>query len=85
MAQNLPQIWLYLGKHQYRFQWLSNFMQELQNQCVTWMDFKSACEEITWVLAKHKVSYPDKKSTDTWASYGMALLNRLQELYRERD
>lgn len=84
MAQNLPRTWLYLGKRQYRYQWLSNFIQELDSQCVSWSDFKSACEEITWVLKKHTVNYPDKKSTETWGSYANALLNRLQELSRQR-
>lgn len=82
MPQNLPRTWLYLGERQYRYQWLSDFIQSLKNQCVTWIDFRSACNEITWVLKKHKVDYPDKKSTDTWASYGKTLLNRLQELFR---
>lgn len=84
MAQNLPRTWLYLGERQYRYQWLSDFIQELKNRCVTWIDFKSACDEVTWVLKKHKVNYPDKKSTETWASYANALLNRLQELSRQR-
>lgn len=84
MAKNLPMTWLYFGKRQYRYRWLSDSIRELMTDHETWNYYKLACNEITWVLKRHLVKYPEKQMSDSWKAYGQILMARLQELHNHR-